>query len=81
MLGSFKLNQQSFNCFSHILELYCREMGFDAGFIRDEYGCILDRCECAHYSQTVIGKIIESISLTNEIIQVILLCQKILLKK
>ena len=43
----------------HILELYCRD-GFDAGFIRDEYGCILDKCECAHYSQTVIGKIIES---------------------
>ena len=60
MLRSYKLNQQSFNCLRHILELYCREKGYDAGFIRDEYGCILDRCECAHYSQTVIGKIIES---------------------
>ena len=52
------LEQQSFNCLGHILELYCREKGFDAGFIRDEYGCILERCECAHFSQTVIGKII-----------------------
>ena len=75
------MEQQSYNCLGHILELYRREKGFDAGFIRDEYDCVLDRCECAHFSQTVIGKIIESISLTNKIIKVILLYQKILLKK
>ena len=81
MLGSYKLNQQSFDCLRDILEFYCSEKGYDAGFLRNEYGCIFDRCECAHFSQTVMGKIIRSFSLTNEIIQVISLYQKILLKK
>ena len=32
-------------------------MGFDAGFIRDEFDCNLDKCECAHFNQTIIGKV------------------------
>ena len=32
-------------------------MGYDAGFIKDEYGCNLNKCECAHFDDTVIGKL------------------------
>ena len=32
--------------------------GYDAGFIKDEYECNLDKCECAHFNQTVISKIV-----------------------
>ena len=40
----------------HIKELTIRTNGYDAGFIRDEYGCNLEKCECAHFNQFVIGK-------------------------
>ena len=31
-------------------------MGYDAGLIRDEYNCNSEKCECATFDQTVIGK-------------------------
>ena len=42
------------------IELNLRMNGYDAGFIRDEYGCNLDKCECQHYDQFVIGKILDN---------------------
>ena len=32
-------------------------MGYDVGFIKDEYGCNLNSCECAHFDDTIIGKL------------------------
>ena len=32
-------------------------MGYDVGFIKDEYGCNSNKCECAHFDDTVIGKL------------------------
>ena len=39
------------------IELKWRKNGYDAGFIKDEYYCNLDECECAHFNKTVIGNI------------------------
>ena len=33
-----------------------RKTGYDAGFVTDEYGCNLDKCECLHLDQAVIGE-------------------------
>ena len=30
--------------------------GYDAGFIKDEYGCNSNKCECANFDEIVIGK-------------------------
>ena len=35
---------------------YERKTGYDAGFITDEYGCNLEKCECLHFDQAVVGK-------------------------
>ena len=32
-------------------------MGYDVGFIKDDYGCNSNKCECAHFADTVIGKL------------------------
>ena len=40
-----------------------RKTGYDAGFVTDEYGCNLDKCECLHFDQAVIG---ESMSYMHE---------------
>ena len=40
----------------HILELSKSENGYDAGFIKDGYGCNSNECKCAHFDQIVIGK-------------------------
>ena len=32
-------------------------MGYDVGFIKDQYGCNTDKCECAHFDDAVIGKL------------------------
>ena len=32
-------------------------MGYDAGFTKDEFECNANKCECAHFNQTVIGKL------------------------
>ena len=40
----------------HFIELNSRIMGYNAGFIRDEYNCNSVKCECAIFDQTVIGK-------------------------
>ena len=37
------------------IELRWRKNGYDAGFIKDEFDCNLDKCECAHFNQTIIG--------------------------
>ena len=57
----------------HFIELNSRKMGYDAGFIRDEYDCISDKCKCAIFDQTVIGKSFFFYFRTDKIIQVILL--------
>ena len=31
--------------------------GYDAGFIKDEFNCNSNKCECAHFDQIVIGKL------------------------
>ena len=33
-----------------------RKFGYDAGYMKDEYGCNLSKCKCATFDQTVIGK-------------------------
>ena len=33
-----------------------RKFGYDAGYIKDQYGCNLSKCKCAPFDQTVIGK-------------------------
>ena len=33
-----------------------RKFGYDAGYIKDEYGCNLSKCKCAPFDGTVIGK-------------------------
>ena len=33
------------------------KMGYDVGFIKDQYGCNTDKCECAHFDDAVIGKL------------------------
>ena len=33
-----------------------RKLGYDTDFIKDEYGCITNECECAPFDQNVIGK-------------------------
>ena len=33
-----------------------RKFGYDAGYMKDEYGCNLSKCKCAPFDQTVIGK-------------------------
>ena len=38
-------------------ELKLSKNGYDAGFIKDEFNCNLDKCECAHFNQTIIGKV------------------------
>ena len=38
------------------MELNSRKNGYDAGFVRDEYDCNSQQCECAIFDQTVIGK-------------------------
>jgi len=40
-------------------------MGYDVGFIKDEYGCNSSKCECAHYDDIVIGKLFFLDVLTN----------------
>ena len=32
-------------------------MGYDVGFIKDQYGCNSNKCECAHFDETIIGKL------------------------
>ena len=32
-------------------------MGYDVGFIKDEYGCNSNECECAHFNDAIIGKL------------------------
>ena len=34
-----------------------RTIGYDVGFIKDEYGCNAYKCECAHFDQSSIGKL------------------------
>ena len=34
-----------------------RTIGYDVGYTKDEYGCNSFKCECAHFDQTVIGKL------------------------
>ena len=41
---------------TNAIELIYSKNGYDAGFIKDEFGCNLDKCECAHFNQTIIGK-------------------------
>ena len=31
--------------------------GYDAGFIKDEYFCNANKCECAQIDQAIIGKL------------------------
>ena len=38
------------------IELKQSKNGYDAGFIKDEFDCNLETCECAHFNQTIIGK-------------------------
>ena len=38
------------------IELKQSKNGYDAGFVKDEFDCNLDTCECAHFNQTIIGK-------------------------
>ena len=56
VLGTLKkfLESASENEF---LELNQSKMGYDAGFIKDEFECNANKCECAHFNQTVIGKL------------------------
>ena len=37
-------------------ELYQSKNGYDAGFIKDEFDCVTDKCECARFDQVIIGK-------------------------
>ena len=39
------------------IELNKSKNGYDAGFAKDEYGCNLNKCECAEFDQVVIGKL------------------------
>ena len=39
------------------LELNKSKNGYDAGFIKDEYECNSNKCECAHFGQVIIGKL------------------------
>ena len=34
-----------------------RKIGYDVGFVKDEYGCNSYKCECAHFDHTFIGKL------------------------
>ena len=38
------------------IELNLSQNGYDGGFVKDEFDCNLDKCECLHFNQTVIGK-------------------------
>ena len=38
------------------LELNKSKNGYDAGYIKDEYGCNSNKCECGHFDQVIIGK-------------------------
>ena len=42
---------------SWFFELSQSKMGYDAGFTKDEFECNSNKCECAHFDQTVIGKL------------------------
>ena len=51
------------NTYLRLLKVSClsfkadqRKFGYDAGYIKDEYGCNLSKCKCAPFNQTVIGK-------------------------
>ena len=39
------------------LELNKSIKGYDAGYIKDQYGCNSNKCECAHFSRVIIGKL------------------------
>ena len=42
-----------------------RKIGYDVGFVKDEYGCNSYKCECAHFDHTFIGKLnVSSLNLT-----------------
>ena len=40
----------------NFVELNQSKNGYDAGYVKDEYDCNADGCECAHFDQAVIGK-------------------------
>ena len=42
--------------FDHILSSMSKT-GYDVGFTKDDYGCNTNKCECAHFDHTVIGKL------------------------
>ena len=55
------------NLFLYFLYFSCvffnadkRKFGYDAGYMKDEYGCNLSKCKCATFDQTVIGKFVTS---------------------
>ena len=37
-------------------ELNQSKNGYDVGYVKDDYDCNTDRCECAHFDQAFIGK-------------------------
>ena len=47
----------NFSHWTKVKKLNKRKMGYDVGFKKDEYGCNTNKCECAHYNETIIGKV------------------------
>ena len=41
---------------NHILS-WTRKTGYNVGFTKDDYGCNTNQCECAHFDNTVFGKL------------------------
>ena len=40
----------------NFVELNRSKNGYDVGYVKDDYDCNTDQCECAHFDQAVIGK-------------------------